>query len=739
MKSIKVVFANTSVWGPIVEAFLLGETADGVDLLGFSEHRAQTQEERFRMTMALRAADRRAFSSVAGLPLGKGHADDELFSGGTVLAPKRALLLGEVESNSETAQHKKLYAHGLDWSACVLKLKGVDLLLVQLYFTNSLGVKGSNVIKLGEIQALILRNWRLPFVLFGDFNMAPETLQASNFLREIRGEIRLPTNLAATCWTGSVIDYLVVAANFSEAVFNIQGLFDSPWKAHALIGFEVLASPRILNCRVLRRPALFQQGGDKRANKPAGPGKKQALEPPVWQNTDLVEPFAGHIGFSEAASLEGTVRLSDPHGSQQAKLLADYPLDLLKTPLASIAASAAAVGTGYLGWSRFWESKLCKKIAAATRGAHPLNWCARPASPSSSPAYFNKSPDDKRGGGIPGASLSSRFLVPRLRRDAVDVGALPGGNGLDNPRPRCHVVDVGGCPGGQDPKNILRVRRAEPPTFVTKPLVPKRDAKQKWGEEAEEQFWLSLQARLVEFSRLKAAKQINAKTAKHLNELVVFLRVHFGSKFRQRVADENASAEKRLAFSLYAARLADVTALAPKILVSMIAAAGAEANKLGHRRRQWVATRVRRWARQATAKSGASRATRLRPRKTKLKPLTRAGPQSKQRALHTLRRHPLFWQTLGRTAAYKPRCGFGTASGARQARRRKQQISLLNCAPLPWPGKLRSKLLGNLLVQQTSGEDSRSLTSTDKLVLTFGRCSSGLRFPMLLWQVWLAF
>ena len=54
----------------------------------------------------------------------------------------------------------------------VLRLRGVSLLLGCLYMGHSLGLTGPNVAKLGQLDALIAA-LRLPFLLIGDFNMAP--------------------------------------------------------------------------------------------------------------------------------------------------------------------------------------------------------------------------------------------------------------------------------------------------------------------------------------------------------------------------------------------------------------------------------------------------------------------------------------------------------------------------------------------------------------------------------------
>ena len=74
--------------------------------------------------------------------------------------------LAHIKGNMQPA------AVGLDWSAFVVVLHHVSVLLIGSYMTHTIGMSGINLIKLGQIGSLILQVG-LPFIIMGDQNMPP--------------------------------------------------------------------------------------------------------------------------------------------------------------------------------------------------------------------------------------------------------------------------------------------------------------------------------------------------------------------------------------------------------------------------------------------------------------------------------------------------------------------------------------------------------------------------------------
>ena len=58
------------------------------------------------------------------------------------------------------------------WSAAILRLRGVSVLVVELYLRDTIGLKDENVQALGQLDAL-RRQLGLPVVLAGDFQVEP--------------------------------------------------------------------------------------------------------------------------------------------------------------------------------------------------------------------------------------------------------------------------------------------------------------------------------------------------------------------------------------------------------------------------------------------------------------------------------------------------------------------------------------------------------------------------------------
>ena len=109
------------------------------------------------------------------------------------------------------------------------------MVVIIYYGVSSVGLAGANLVRLRRIGCL-LRALRFPWVVVGDWNVSPQTLQASGFLREVGGVTRF-ADVEYTCDPGggnqaSHLDYLVHCTAAQTYIADVTAVPDAPWKPH---------------------------------------------------------------------------------------------------------------------------------------------------------------------------------------------------------------------------------------------------------------------------------------------------------------------------------------------------------------------------------------------------------------------------------------------------------------------------------------------------------------------------
>eukprot|EP00959_Pyramimonas_sp_CCMP1952_P020823 439121-Pyramimonas_sp.AAC.1 len=94
---------------------------------------------------------------------------------------------------------------------CTLHFRGYSLLVIIFNGICSIGLAGPNLVRLRRLGSP-LAALQLPWVVLGDWNVPPQTLQASGFLSEVGGMIRR-ADVEYTCDPGggkkaAHLDYL---------------------------------------------------------------------------------------------------------------------------------------------------------------------------------------------------------------------------------------------------------------------------------------------------------------------------------------------------------------------------------------------------------------------------------------------------------------------------------------------------------------------------------------------------
>ena len=122
-------------------------------------------------------------------------------SGGVVLLPNISLSLSEIGANSVNDWRHK----GDGWQLLVIRAKHCSYIVIIAYLDHSVGPKGMNIKKLQQIQKALLY-YKLPYIVFADWNMDPKALRAPGFIDLIDGEIKVAPGITETCISGNILD-----------------------------------------------------------------------------------------------------------------------------------------------------------------------------------------------------------------------------------------------------------------------------------------------------------------------------------------------------------------------------------------------------------------------------------------------------------------------------------------------------------------------------------------------------
>jgi hypothetical protein len=111
------------------------------------------------------------------------------------------------------------------WSACKIRGQARDLLVVTLYLKDGEGMSPTNLARLGQFHGLI-KSIRVPWIILGDFNMGPDTLDQGGFLDLLGGYVITADNGASTCTTGegSLLDVAIARKDIASSVSLAQDL-----------------------------------------------------------------------------------------------------------------------------------------------------------------------------------------------------------------------------------------------------------------------------------------------------------------------------------------------------------------------------------------------------------------------------------------------------------------------------------------------------------------------------------
>ncbi|CAK0823814.1 unnamed protein product, partial [Prorocentrum cordatum] len=137
------------------------------------------------------------------------------------------------------------------------QLKGQEIAVITAYLTASIGFTGENIRKMKHFLQLARSLGNTPWIICGDFNNAPQELEATPWLRLLGAAIVVPQHVSHTCGSGSgrMIDYALAPPVFRPLLKAVRAQHDVPWSSHIGIVIEILAKPNMITIRKPMLPA----------------------------------------------------------------------------------------------------------------------------------------------------------------------------------------------------------------------------------------------------------------------------------------------------------------------------------------------------------------------------------------------------------------------------------------------------------------------------------------------------
>ena len=220
---------NPDKWGPQCESYIADH--ESADIFGIVEHHLRG-DKLAQVSARLRAYH--AYTSEAFLT----GRSAEGTSAGTMLLVKRSLpsmaldqeVFGEVCPGDGPRR----------WSAATLRVKGMSVLFVVVYFCTGEAVDSpGNLALFGELEVLC-NFFRLPVVLAADFENTPELVERSGWPARMGLTIVKPQGLPYTCTSGSkrLIDFFLLSDALVPLIASCC-VHKAPWSTHLCVALAL--------------------------------------------------------------------------------------------------------------------------------------------------------------------------------------------------------------------------------------------------------------------------------------------------------------------------------------------------------------------------------------------------------------------------------------------------------------------------------------------------------------------
>ena len=154
--------------------------------------------------------------------------------------------------------------------------------LASAYLHSSLGVKHKMNLDMLDAVAAVMSTLKGPWVLAADFQCTPAQLEATGWLKMVKGRIVAPN--MPTCM-GRAIDFFVVSEDMGGATVEAITIGDTLCKPHQGVRLYIKARPRTMMVRTLKKMGTLE------AKLPFGPARKACYDDSGLSELELDEKY----------------------------------------------------------------------------------------------------------------------------------------------------------------------------------------------------------------------------------------------------------------------------------------------------------------------------------------------------------------------------------------------------------------------------------------------------------------
>ena len=145
------------------------------------------------------------------------------------------------------------------WVPAFLRGAGYTICIVSLYLVPTIGATGENLTRLRGLGGF-LYGLRCPYLVLGDFNMTPQVLAGTGWLRLVHGKAIEPEGTDSTILQGAgrIIDFCVAAEEIAGQV-GLKPDPSTPWRPHLGLICTLRTGGMGSFCRKLAKPSRMDE------------------------------------------------------------------------------------------------------------------------------------------------------------------------------------------------------------------------------------------------------------------------------------------------------------------------------------------------------------------------------------------------------------------------------------------------------------------------------------------------
>jgi hypothetical protein len=184
-----------------------------------------------------------------------------------------------------------------DISYALVHLEKMQFVVINAYLHANIGCEGINLQKLSFV-AKIIKVLRMPFMVAADWNVTPEELLQSVWIRQAKGVvIKPPVENTCNAGRGAMLDFVVASPECAELIEAIEVDYDGSWRPHFGYIVKIKGKPvKYMVERIVKAKKKNQKRGDRQGGAARGMDQKkwQRLSMPSTRSSRRERKVAGN-------------------------------------------------------------------------------------------------------------------------------------------------------------------------------------------------------------------------------------------------------------------------------------------------------------------------------------------------------------------------------------------------------------------------------------------------------------